>query len=53
MEPSDNREQLEDDLEAARRELKNAILRATQVSRRVKNLEWALWRIDHRQTVSR
>jgi hypothetical protein len=45
----DHRQRLADDLDAARQELKDAILTATKVSRRVQELEWALWRADQRQ----
>lgn len=48
----DQHQRLTDDLDAARQELKDAILMATKVSRRVKELEWALWRADQRQSVS-
>jgi DNA-binding MarR family transcriptional regulator len=48
----DPRQRLADDLDAARQELKDAILMATKVSRRVKELEWALWRANQRQSVS-
>lgn len=49
----DQRQRLADDLDAARQELKDAILTASRVSRRVRELEWALWRADQRQPVSR
>ena len=48
-ETQDHRQRLADDLDAARQELKDAILEATKVSRRVRELEWALWRADQRQ----
>lgn len=47
-ETRDHRQRLADDLDAARQELKDAILTATKVSRRVRELEWALWRADQR-----
>ncbi len=40
------------DLDAARLDLKEAILRASRLSRRVRDLEWAVWRADQRQPVS-
>lgn len=48
----DHRQRLADDLDAARQELKDTILTATRVSRRVQELEWALWRANQRQPVS-
>jgi DNA-binding MarR family transcriptional regulator len=51
-EMSEQRRRLAADLDAARQELKDAILTATRVSRRVKDLEWALWRAGERQPVS-
>lgn len=53
MEAGDARQRLADDLDAARQELKDTILMATRISRRVRDLEWALWRADQRQPVSR
>lgn len=50
--PRSHRQRLTDDLDAARQELKDAILTATRVSRRVQELEWALWRADQRPSVS-
>jgi DNA-binding MarR family transcriptional regulator len=50
--PGDQRQRLAADLDAARQELKDAILKATRVSRRVRELELALWRSGERQPVS-
>jgi len=47
-----HRQRLTDELEAARQELKDAILYATRVSRRVRDLESALWRADQHRSVS-
>jgi DNA-binding MarR family transcriptional regulator len=47
-----DRRRLSADLEAARLDLKEAILRASRLSRRVRDLEWAAWRADQRQPVS-
>jgi hypothetical protein len=51
-EVSEHRERLAADLDAARQELKDAILTATRVSRRVRDLEWAIWRANQRQPVA-
>lgn len=40
------------ELDDARQELKDTILRATRVSRRVQDLEWALRRAEMRQPVA-
>ncbi len=48
----DDRQRLRADLDAARQELKDAILTASKVSRRVRDLEWALWRAGQRQPIS-
>lgn len=40
------------ELDDARQELKDTILRATRVSRRVQELEWALRRAEQRQPVA-
>ena len=45
---SDDRRRLAEDLDSARQELKDAILRATQISRRVRDLEWSLRRAEMR-----
>jgi DNA-binding MarR family transcriptional regulator len=47
-----DRRRLAADLDAARLDLKEAILRASRLSRRVRDLEWAMWRADQRQPVS-
>ncbi|MGH8971859.1 MAG: hypothetical protein ACRD0C_01465 [Acidimicrobiia bacterium] len=51
-EPGGDRRRLAADLDAARQELKDAIRRASQVSRRVRDLEWAMVRAGERQHVS-
>ncbi|HEY3239654.1 MAG TPA: MarR family winged helix-turn-helix transcriptional regulator [Acidimicrobiia bacterium] len=52
MEMSNPSQHLEADLDSARQELKDAIRKATKVSRRVRELELALWRAGQRQPVS-
>jgi DNA-binding transcriptional ArsR family regulator len=47
-----DRRRLAAELDAARQELKEAIRLASQVSRRVRDLEWAMVRAGERQTVS-
>ncbi len=39
------------ELDNARQELKDTILRATRMSRRIQDLEWALRRAEQRQPV--
>ncbi len=55
--PDETRRRLAAELDLAREELKDAILEATNVSRRVKDLEMALrraeWRAEQRQPAAR